>query len=273
MVGWTLKDPRRTPHGRRSARTSPSAPGSSGRRWAHRSWVGADHPAAVDLDACVACGLCLPHCPTYRLTGEESASPRGRIAAMRAVADGAAAVDDRFREFTDLCLVCRACEDVCPSHVPFGRMMEHARTETEALRPWSHRAGAPPGARRDAPAQEAALGGGPLPTARDPVPPEARPRHHPAPERAVPTDAGGDRAAGGRGAPRLGGPVDGLRAGSVVPRREPRERARAGPQRLDRHDPPRAASAAAPCPPTTAGWGPPAAWRAATRRRSPAPMP
>ena len=102
-------------------------------------WVGADHPAAVDLDACVACGLCLPHCPTYRLTGEESASPRGRIAAMRAVAEGAAAVDDRFREFTDLCLVCRACEDVCPSHVPFGRMMEHARTETEALRPWSHR--------------------------------------------------------------------------------------------------------------------------------------
>jgi glycolate dehydrogenase iron-sulfur subunit len=103
-------------------------------------WAGPDHPSAVDLDACVACGLCLPHCPTYRLTGEETASPRGRIAAMRAVAEGAAEVDDRFREFTDLCLVCRACEDVCPSHVPFGRMMEHARTETEALRPWSHRA-------------------------------------------------------------------------------------------------------------------------------------
>ena len=34
----------------------------------------------------------------------------------------------------DLCLVCRACEDVCPSHVPFGRMMERARVQVEPLR-------------------------------------------------------------------------------------------------------------------------------------------
>ena len=98
------------------------------------NWIGADHPADADLDACVACGLCLPHCPTYRLTGEESASPRGRITAMRAVADGLADVDDTFGTFMDLCLVCRACEDVCPSHVPFGRMMERARTELEPRR-------------------------------------------------------------------------------------------------------------------------------------------
>jgi glycolate oxidase iron-sulfur subunit len=98
-------------------------------------WIpGLDAPADADLNTCVACGLCLPHCPTYRLTGEESASPRGRIAAMRAVSDGVATVDDTFRSFMDLCLVCRACEDVCPSHVPFGRMMESARTQVEPLR-------------------------------------------------------------------------------------------------------------------------------------------
>lgn len=97
-------------------------------------WFAGDAPSDADLSSCVACGLCLPHCPTYRLTGEESASPRGRIAAMRSVAEGTSVVDDTFAGFMDLCLVCRACEDVCPSHVPFGRMMEHARVQVEPLR-------------------------------------------------------------------------------------------------------------------------------------------
>jgi len=102
-------------------------------------WAGDDHPVLADLNSCVACGLCLPHCPTYRLTGEETASPRGRIAAMRAVNEGAAVVDETFGSFMDACLVCRACEDVCPSHVPFGRMMERARVQIESLRTRRHR--------------------------------------------------------------------------------------------------------------------------------------
>jgi len=96
--------------------------------------AGRASPAPADLNDCVACGLCLPHCPTYRLTGEESASPRGRIAAMRSVHDGTGTLDASFEGFMDLCLVCRACEDVCPSHVPFGRMMEAAREQVESLR-------------------------------------------------------------------------------------------------------------------------------------------
>lgn len=80
-----------------------------------------------ELASCVACGLCLPHCPTYRATGEESASPRGRIAAMRAVQWDGRPLDDDFTRFMDLCVQCRACEVVCPSSVPFGRLMEGAR--------------------------------------------------------------------------------------------------------------------------------------------------
>lgn len=108
-------------------------------------WREGDHPTDADLAACVACGLCLPHCPTYRLTGEESASPRGRIAAMRLVAEGRAEPDATFARFMDLCLACRACEDVCPSHVPYGRMIEAARVQVEPLRPaperWLRRLG------------------------------------------------------------------------------------------------------------------------------------
>jgi glycolate oxidase iron-sulfur subunit len=125
----------------RSERTALGAEMPEGARFigplpgAEPRWpVVADAPTTADLSSCVACGLCLPHCPTYRLTGEESASPRGRIAAMRAVNEGVANVDDTFGGFMDLCLACRACEDVCPSHVRFGRMMEHARVQIEPLR-------------------------------------------------------------------------------------------------------------------------------------------
>ena len=101
---------------------------------AEPSWRGPDFPAESDVATCIACGLCLPHCPTYRLTQEESASPRGRIAAMRAVAEGRAIPDPPFMRFMDLCLACRACEPVCPSGVRFGRMLENARAQVEPLR-------------------------------------------------------------------------------------------------------------------------------------------
>jgi glycolate oxidase iron-sulfur subunit len=85
---------------------------------------------ALDEDAlvaCVACGLCLPHCPTYRVTGFEIASPRGRIAAMRAVQLDGAAWDGAFADAMEACVQCRGCEAACPSSVPFGKLMEGTR--------------------------------------------------------------------------------------------------------------------------------------------------
>jgi glycolate oxidase iron-sulfur subunit len=80
-----------------------------------------------ELATCVGCGLCLPHCPTFRATGEEALSPRGRIAAMRAVDDEGAPVTTEFVEFMETCVQCRGCEPACPSGVPFGHLMESTR--------------------------------------------------------------------------------------------------------------------------------------------------
>lgn len=92
-------------------------------------WVTDVHPTSEELNACVQCGLCLPTCPTFRLTGKETHSPRGRLMAMAAVAADVAPVDGAFAEIMESCLQCRACETACPSLVPFGRAMEGARAE------------------------------------------------------------------------------------------------------------------------------------------------
>ena len=80
-----------------------------------------------DLNTCVQCGLCLPHCPTYRVTGDETRSPRGRIALMRAVQNHDAPLSDEVVDAFATCVQCRGCEPACPSSVPYGHLMEQTR--------------------------------------------------------------------------------------------------------------------------------------------------
>lgn len=86
------------------------------------------------LQKCIHCGFCSQACPTYRQTGVETNSPRGRLTLMRAVAEGRLPVDEGFAEPLDLCLGCRACESACPSGVPYGHLLEEARTLTAPVR-------------------------------------------------------------------------------------------------------------------------------------------
>ena len=87
-----------------------------------------------DLATCVHCGLCLDACPTFRVTGLETESPRGRIYLMTQWKRGTLPFDEEQVKHIDLCLGCRTCEGVCPSGVPYGRIIEAGRADVEDQR-------------------------------------------------------------------------------------------------------------------------------------------
>lgn len=90
--------------------------------------VGLDYSV---LQQCMHCGLCLPTCPTYDETKLERHSPRGRIALMRAIADGELEVTKAFGEEMYYCLGCLACATACPAAVDYPKLFETARAEVE----------------------------------------------------------------------------------------------------------------------------------------------
>jgi len=89
-----------------------------------------------EADRCVKCGLCLPHCPTYQQLQDEGDSPRGRIALMQGLAQKKLPLSEKLIDHLDRCLVCRACEAMCPSGVKYGELIETTRAsiinETDA---------------------------------------------------------------------------------------------------------------------------------------------
>lgn len=84
------------------------------------------HVAAL-ADQCVKCGLCLPHCPTYRVGRVEAESPRGRIAFAQALANAQIEATPTLTAHLDQCLACLHCERVCPSQVRYGDLIVATR--------------------------------------------------------------------------------------------------------------------------------------------------
>ncbi len=85
-----------------------------------------------DTDLCVMCGMCLPQCPTYQLYQSETESPRGRIALMQAIDQGRITADRNTLTHIDHCLGCLNCQTICPSRVPYGRLIDEFRRQYAA---------------------------------------------------------------------------------------------------------------------------------------------
>ena len=85
-----------------------------------------DRDLLLEADRCVKCGLCLPHCPTYRITRDECESPRGRIALIQGLLDADLPPDDSLQRHLDHCLHCLNCQHSCPSGVDYGNIIDGA---------------------------------------------------------------------------------------------------------------------------------------------------
>ncbi len=85
------------------------------------------------LSSCIHCGLCLPACPTYLVSGLESQSPRGRILAVAKSAE-AGSLSDRAAQHLSACLGCLGCQTACPSGVHYEEILESVRPQLAARR-------------------------------------------------------------------------------------------------------------------------------------------
>ncbi|MEO1592504.1 MAG: (Fe-S)-binding protein [Cyanobacteria bacterium J06632_22] len=96
-----------------------------------------DPPPQAGIDACVHCGFCLTTCPSYRVIGKETDSPRGRIYLMDAINKGEAPLSPISVSHFDSCLGCLACTTACPSGVPYDQLIGAVRAQVQRNHPRS----------------------------------------------------------------------------------------------------------------------------------------
>lgn len=80
-----------------------------------------------DTLQCIRCGLCAYSCPTYRVQLCESVAPRGRVALLRAVAEGKLEAEDLTPSKLFDCVLCAACTNACPGGMQVDHLLFRAR--------------------------------------------------------------------------------------------------------------------------------------------------
>jgi FAD/FMN-containing dehydrogenase/ferredoxin len=72
---------------------------------------------------CTACGDCVPVCPAYLVTGDETVTGRAKLRTALKLIRGDE-VTPLESDKTFLCMYCKACQDVCQSNLPLIRAYE-----------------------------------------------------------------------------------------------------------------------------------------------------
>ncbi len=82
------------------------------------------------IRACVKCGVCQAHCPTYQVNRREGAVARGKIALAAAILDGEVGLEEEgLQEDITMCLMCGSCVDKCPNKVPTNEIVGAIRRQ------------------------------------------------------------------------------------------------------------------------------------------------
>jgi glycolate oxidase iron-sulfur subunit len=84
-------------------------------------------PYIPDAAECMRCGLCVSHCPTFRLFQVDEETPRRRLRTISKLIVENQPVTAEERLHLDNCLQCRACETICPSRVAYGQLFDQAQ--------------------------------------------------------------------------------------------------------------------------------------------------
>ena len=116
----------------------------------HESAAPGSGPFAEAVQRCIGVGRCRSHsggvmCPSYRATGDEKDSTRGRARVLQDMVRGADTMDQGWasedvRDVLDLCLSCKACSTDCPTGVDMAtykaEFLDHHYRRR--VRPMSH---------------------------------------------------------------------------------------------------------------------------------------
>jgi glycolate oxidase iron-sulfur subunit len=85
------------------------------------------------LRKCIRCSFCQPVCPLFAELRVEGVLARAKVRLAKDFSAGKLKPSPRLKELFGLCLDCRACEAVCPAHVPTHEIVQEMRDKLEPV--------------------------------------------------------------------------------------------------------------------------------------------